>query len=170
MFKSIAFLVLLLPVVLKADSFELMAGSLTYHTLVDHSVTDYFPHKISNDGNLIYNQLYGIGYINNQDLVYQSFRVFAGNNSIEEPMVGGAYSFGFSLKNWDNGLVIGGYFQDGASFSKKINYLWALSDFIPLVGFEFNYKIMLSDKIFIKINNYLSPIITNHSLSIGQNF
>lgn len=169
--KYIFVALLIFSIKSEARSIEFIAGGLTYHTVVNTLVTNNFSNRLTSDGKLIYNQLYGFGYTIHNGLEYDSYKFFVGHNSINENIGGASYSFGFTYKNLDSGFLIGMYRQDSDMFSKNnINYLWMSTDYIPLVGFEFNYKIMLTNTKFIKINNYLSPVITNHTLSIGEDF
>jgi len=153
-----------------ANSIEFITGGLTYHVFGDRTLTNSFPNRLTNDGKLIYNQLYGINYINTDGFYYNSYKFFLGRNSIGEPMGGIAFAEGFTIGNLDTGLLMGVYKQDGDMFYKKTGGIWTSIDYMPLAGLEFNYKIMLTKTKFIKINNYLSPIITNHTISIGENF
>lgn len=167
MIKSIILSILLFCPAVFADSVELIFGGLTYHTFIDPSVSNQFSNRLSKDGALIYNQLYGFGYTTNDEYFYKSYKVFYGHNSINEPMGGGLYSFGLNLDEFQLGLGFGGYFQDGSKF-KQIDV--ELGDFMPLVGIEGSFKIMLSDTYFLKLNSFFGGIIFNETLSLGSEF
>lgn len=164
------FIVLLLSSTSYGDSIEFITGGLTYHPMMITAVSKNFVGKLTSDGKLIYNQLYGVGYTKYHDFTYNSYKFFTGHNSIGENIGGVSYSLGFTDRRLDIGLMVGIYRQDGELFNRKVSYLWMDGNYVPLVGFEFNYKVMLTDTKFIKLNNYLSPVITNHTVSIGENF
>jgi hypothetical protein len=165
--KKLLFILTLLWVLPSgADSVELITGGITYHLLSDPSVTSQFSNKLNSDGSLIANALYGVKYTSYNEIIYSSYTLFGGANSIGAPMGGAIYSYGVELDRLDVGFVGGGYFQDSSLFlARGIE----TTNFMPLLGVEVNYKIPLSEKTFIKINNLISVLVYNLSCSIGMN-
>lgn len=164
----------------KADttSYEVVGGSITEHLVLGpNDPQAAFQTKIGDGGKLIYNPLYGIRTVTENDSRYYSFAGFAGDNSIGEPMYGGMASAG--IKVLDQHLYLGGVFgtygQSDSSYlqSGDIPFKWGMigdTDIVPIVGIEANVKINLSDSTYLKLNNLVTPILTNTSLSFGIHF
>lgn len=168
--KSIVFLILFISSISYAKSAEVIVGGLTYHTLITDRTAKEFTHKLSADGRFIYNQMYGFGYINNTDLFYESYKFFVGQNSIGEGMGGYLYSFGGHFDSWDIGFGFGAYYQNNNQFRDKGIDVITIGGFIPLMGLEFNKKMMLNKTKYIKVNNFFTLLMTNTTLSIGEDF
>jgi hypothetical protein len=152
-------------------SVEAIGGGITYHVIDDGASSKYVT-KWSSDGRLIFNQLYGIKYIDEFFDTYWSMALFGGNNSIGAPMTGAMGSLGFVWGNFNYGLAMGGYLQDDNAFRSKGIEPYRLSEFgntglVPILGAEINYKVDLSNRVYLRLNNLVSPVITNTSLSIG---
>ena len=157
-----------------ADSLEIIGGGVTYH-IIDNGTSNLYANHISNDGRLIFTGLMGIGYNHYFGDNYASFRTFVGENSVANPIVGYMGSYGWAInKGLDIGIVVGGYFQDDIAYQQKGIVPFSLggghSALVPVVGAEINFKVMLSSDKFIKFNNIISPVITNHTISFGVNF
>ncbi len=153
---------------------EVLGGGLTYH-LIDNGAAQSFSHKLSNDGRLIANPSYGLTIYGHQDIFFKAVTVFAGENSVGSGMAGAMYSEGVEVGHAEVGLALGGYAQDSKSFTDLGIHSFRLTsikglDLVPLVGVVLNYRVPLSDKVYIKLNNLISPVITNTSLSLGYNF
>ena len=168
-------LILLLSSISYADntSVELIGGSITYHVM-DDGASSHYVTKWSPDGRLIFNQLYGVKLLVKDNDSYSSMTYFGGNNSIGSPIYGGIVSYGVILKDFNVGLAIGGYMQDDNAFRSVGVEPYRLTEIgssglVPVVGVEINYKVDLSDTMYLKLNNLLSPVITNTSLSLGFN-
>lgn len=172
--NKIILLSLLLSSICFADdsaSIETIGGGLTYH-LIGTGAEQNYSHKLSPDGRLISNFVFGVGVITENDIMYDSFKLFEGYNSVNQPMYGADYSAGFKLNCWYLGLVGGGYLQNDRTMRKagvSPFHLIEIGDMgvMPIVGIEANYKISLSDSTYIKINNLVTPLLTNTSLSLG---
>ncbi len=155
-----------------SDQFELVTGSYAYH-FFGGEVSHKFSNKVSPDGRLITAKLLGIRNTHIfKSKTYLSEAVFIGENSVAKPIYGGVLSFGEILGNWQAGLVCGFYKQDDSEFLKKeiMPFSLAGTGIVPLIGAEVNYKISFSRNYFMKINNVLTPIATNHNISFGVNF
>ena len=149
------------------DSLEVLTGGITYHLFMNPEISAQFSNKLNGDGSLIFNQLYGLKYTKQDDIFYSSYSLFGGNNSIAEPMGGALYSFGIEVDHIDLGIAAGGYLQDASLFQQRgID----TTSFMPILGFECNYKIDVGRKYFVKINNLLSVLMYNLSASIGKDF
>ncbi len=155
-------------------SIEFVGGSLTYHVVSGDALM--YSHKVSADGRLIDNPLYGIGasYYFAENSIYITGRFFKGNNSINQPINGGTFSVGKGFKYLDVGFIIGGYVQNDYDFIKSNVMPFSITPgsnaVVPLIGIELNPKIPLGESFYIKIINILTPLVTNHTLAFGINF
>ena len=161
--------ILLLSTYSWANSIEFLTGGITYHLFNDPSVSQNYVTKLSGDGALIYNPLYGIRYTVDDKMFYNSYSFFGGENSIGQNMGGGLYSFGVLDSNVQLGFALGAYLQNGELFNQQVD-TFTNGNIIPLYGFEFNYKVDLGNKCFIKLNNLLTPLLYNATIGIGQEF
>lgn len=168
--SSLFILILLFSQILNAKSIEMISGGLTYHTFIPDNIAENFTHKWSADGKLIYNQLYGFGYIDNSDIFFSSHKFFIGQNSIGEAMGGYLYSFGGHVDGYDLGLGTGGYYQNNELFKDKGIDMVTIAGFIPLLGIELNKKFMINNTKYLKINTFTTIFLINASLSLGENF
>ncbi len=154
-------------------SFELIGGGLTYHMAGDAS--PYYTDKVSSDGRLIDNFIYGAGvnYIDSTGL-YISIRYFKGNNSVHLPINGGTFSAGAAYKYLDVGWIIGGYVQNEYDFIATGIIPFSLNhgsnSVVPIIGVEISPKLPLGNSFYLKLNNILTPLLTNHTISLGLNF
>lgn len=156
----------LLSLQVHADSTELIFGSLSYH-IINTGAKKYYKYKTSLTPNLITNPLIGIRF---NDKISQT--IFYGKNSIAEPMCGYLAFFGHG-KSIRQGIVAGFYYQNTKKFRDHHIIMFKEfkdSNIIPLVGYEFDFKFKLGKNYYLSENNVLTPIITNHTLSIGMNF
>jgi hypothetical protein len=124
--------------------------------------------------------------------------MFGGANSVGLPMSGMVYERGYAFGGLDVGWVGGGYEQNDYAWRQKTqtnqvvsvvsnNYetftttktttyepfrLFEINGigFVPIVGGAINYRVSLSKTTYIKLNNIISPVITNTSLAFGWNF
>lgn len=171
-------LVIILTLILssfsRADSaIELIGGSITYHVIDDGASSKYVT-KLNGDGRLIFNPLLGAKYLSQETYTYWSASAFTGKNSIGSYMNGAMMSYGLHTTNLYVGGVIGGYEQDDDAFRSQGIDPYRLAEInnqglVPIVGVEINYKVDLNNLFYLKLNNILSPVITNTSLSIGSN-
>lgn len=167
--KTTIFLILLFSQSLFANSIELITGGLTYHVNSDPEVSERFSNKLTSDGSLIYNQLYGFRYTKNDEILYDSYTFFMGHNSINEQMGGFVYSFGIEIDSITLGFAAGGYYQDSSKFTEKgIGLL--VGDFMPVFGVELNKKFMINKTDYLKLNSFFSPVIVTETFSVGEEF
>ena len=157
------------------ESIELLGGSITWHTPLNGSNDGANTNKLSKDGSLIDNPLFGVRLTDTKGIAYDSVAVFGGENSIGKQMGGAMYSTGYVVNKWDVGLVVGAYLQNTNDFYNSGLQPFRVgtegpNDICPIIGAEFNYKIDLSDNMYLKINNVITPVITNNSLSLGYTF
>lgn len=159
-----------------ADSSELVLGGITYHNMQYGDVSERYSNKISHDGRLILTPT--LGYGKTQDLPdteYTSETVFLAANSVGGPSPGGLVQWGLRSHNLQAGLALGAYAQDDTEFRKRGIAPFTCVEvgsvgLVPLGGIALNYQVELAKRFFLKINNIFSPVITNHSLSIGKSF
>lgn len=152
-------------------SLELIGGGLTYH-VIDNGAASQFSNKLSNDGRLIYSPTIGLKILNRPgDYSYKSAAIFRGLNSVGSPMTGGILATGLAIGPFNLGFVIGGYVQNNEDFRARgiqpYSVFGNTNAFVPIAGVEGNVRIPLGEKTYLGINNILTPIITNHSLSLG---
>jgi len=152
---------------------EVDTGGLTYHLFGDTTNSQNYVGKLADAGNLIFNPL--IGYKLTDEFSpteCESYTVFSGHNSVGGAIGGGIYSFGSLDGPLQLGVAVGAYKQDDAQFTNAGVSL-PLNDingYVLLAGFEANYRWMLSDKDFIKINSYLFPGLINMTVGFGGYF
>lgn len=157
-----------------SDTVEVVTGGITYH-IIDDGSSIKNDHKLSDDGRLIVNPLLGVNYSHTSDMFYQSYATFLGKNSIDETMYGFLLQSGLEADNKQLGLVAGAYFEGNRQFVAKGMQPFRLgtsngTDVIPLLGIAFNYKIMLTDRVFMRLNNIMTPIVFNSNVSLGLEF
>lgn len=168
--KASIFLILLVSSICSAKSAELIVGGLTYHTFVADKPASHFTHKLSADGKFIYNHMYGFGYIDSTDIFYSSHKFFIGQNSIGEPMGGYLYSFGGHFDSWDVGFGFGGYYQNNNRFKDKGIYVANIAGIVPLLGLEFNKKMMIDRTKYVKVDTFFTLLTITSCLAIGEDF
>ena len=157
------------------ESYEVFGGDITYHLLDFSGDTSAYRQKISPDGKLIYNPTYGVRYTNETDKDYWSATAFGGNNSLGYPMGGAAYTTGVKPNKYVQlGFVVGGYIQDGQPFYSLGIVPPSLGGIgteilTPIIGAEINFKVKLTDSVFIKESNLIS-FITSSFVSVGVEF
>ena len=164
---------LLLSLQSSADSMEIIGGSLTYHIIGDNF--ENFSNKLSSNGRLIDNPLYGIQYTIENGAYYESLALFSGDNSVGTQILGVKAAKGIKIGNIYFGLAFGAYEQDNTEFSNRGIVPFQVgkigtTGIVPIFGGEVNYKIELGKDIFVKINNVISPILINTTLSLGMSF
>jgi hypothetical protein len=81
----------------------------------------------------------------------------------------------YLTKNIQMGLVYGAYLQDNREFTKReINNPCAIGNakvsLVPIIGLELNLRFPINKRTFIKLNNIVTPTVTNHTLSINVEF
>lgn len=157
------------------ESLELIGPGVTWHVIDIDGASALYNHKLSNDGRLIYTPQIGLRKTHTEaDGLYNSFTLFAAQNSIGSPIYGGMGGTGIELfKMFQAGFIGGLYVQNNNDFEAKgitpFSMTGGSNAIVPLLGLEMNFKIKLSDKMFLGFNNILTPIITNHNLSFGVN-
>jgi len=165
------FLIIMMAITARAEnSLELVGPGVTFH-VIDGGVSNLYSNKLSNDGRLIYTAQLGLRYVSSEDFGYSSIGIFRALNSVGSPITGAIYGYGISMTNLNVGFVAGGYIQNNNDFYARgiqpFTLFGGTNALVPLVGFEINMKIPISKRTFIGFNNILSPVITNHNMSIG---
>lgn len=149
-------------------SVEWMGGSLTYHPFLDNQTAGRFANKVGDDGRLIANAMIGTRYTTIDELGFcEKYSLFGGNNSIGEPMVGGAWTVCHDTGPMSFGLTAGAYYQDKSKFDKRGIVLGVAGDIMPVFGVQVDFKLWENERYYIKENNFLSLLVTNHLLSFG---
>lgn len=152
--------------------FEVLGGGITYHVIDPGSNDAHFAHIISNDNRLIANPMFGLTLGEHDDRIFQSGTIFGGENSIGNSMFGGIYERGYQVGNWQLGLAVGAYEQNDNQYREKGIEPFRLTEvngtgIVPVLGAAINYKINFSEQFYIKLNNVISPVITNSTISFG---
>lgn len=157
------------------NSVELIGPGLSWHVM-NSNAGSLNSNKVSNDGRLLYTPEFGVRktYIEPTGL-YKSVALFTAQNSIGSPVYGGMLGTGLEFKKmFSAGLILGGYVQNNEDFRYKgitpFSVTGGENAFVPLAGFEFNFKLYLSKNVFLGQNNIITPIISNHNLSLGIRF
>lgn len=166
MFKAICKygVLLLVGVAALADTREIVMTSVSYHPMINDAVAAKLDGSLA--PGLIFNPMIGIVETKTDFLFYTSYKGFFGRNCVSQPMVGGMVSAGADLGGFQLGLVGGAYYQDSSKFTERgISIL--VGDIMPILGMEMNYRVYLDDQAFLKLTNTISPVLTNHALSIG---
>ena len=173
--KFVIMLLLLSSTAFAKESIELIGPGVTWHVL-DNGAAPYFSNKLSSDGRLIYTPQVGFRKIHTDNqFVYSSFAAFMGSNSIGSPIYGFVGSTGVELlRILHIGIAIGTYIQNNNDFNAKglepFSMTSGTNALVPILGFEINTQIPISDRMFIGFNNLITPVITNHNLSIGLGY
>lgn len=146
--------------------------ALTQHVLNDNNAAHRYTNRVSKDGSLIANPEIGVIITDTSKDYYESYGIFGGQNSVGGLMGGGLFEFGTVYGHWQIGGALGSYLQDDCEFNRRIISPFELGrshniGLAPVIGVAVNYKIQLSKKTYLQLNNILSPIITNTVLSVG---
>lgn len=142
-------------------SVEFVEGGLTYH--MSSANPEYSP-KLTKDGALIYSQLQGIKLTQNKYCV----TLFTGRNSVDRPIQGMLLSYEWQYKHYYVGPVAGAYIQDNQYFYDQDIEPLTSNGFIPILGAVVSYRVDLNKNWFFKLNNIISPVILNSTVSIGR--
>ena len=160
-----------IPAMAQNKSIEIIGGSLTYHLFIDQTTSSHFTNQLTPDGALIYNSMLGFKLMNyNEYGFYDGEAFFMGKNSVNENMGGFIYDFGMQTGKFDVGFATGFYYQDETLFRSHGIDEMNFNGFVPIFGVELNYKTYITKNKFFKVNNFLSTVLTNHTISIGQDF
>ncbi len=170
------FLFLLTIPVFAQTSLMLGTGSLTPH--ITNSKKPYCNQW--NDTGIIFNRTYYIRYgRGNHAVTYMQ-----GEDSICSSIKGGFYTYRFYGGNFlDMGLIAGGYNYKEENWKATNDNRPAGYDtvdlvsvdvfgleFVPILGIELSLHLIRGRSWSLKLNNILTPIITNHSLALEFRF
>jgi hypothetical protein len=153
---------------------EVLGGSITYHIL-DEGGAVINANKVSSDGRVIANPMTGISIVDENESRFQSVIGFVGENSVGLSMGGAMYERGYVVNHWQLGFAAGFYLQDDNAFRNAGEIPFRVTEIngcgvVPIVGAAVNYKVPLNSLIYLRINNVISPVITNTSISVGWDF
>jgi len=155
---------------------EIGVGGLSYHLAGSPELFSRFSNKTNSSGSLIRNDMLTFKNTHRKGGYYESTAVFIGENSVGSLMSGLIFADGTYLtKNIQMGLVYGAYLQDNREFTKReINNQCAIGNakvsLVPIIGLELNLRFPINKRTFIKLNNIVTPTVTNHTLSINVEF
>ncbi len=153
---------------------DAVGGAVTYH-LIDNGAASFYTQKLSPNGRLIFNEIYGLNLLFESKKWFFSIGGFGGNNSVGLPIEGGLIAWG--LKFWTShcylGWALGGYFQSDKDYRAKgvipvkLFEIKNNQDFVPLVGIEFAVKFMITDSFYFKIYELLTPVLNINTAAVG---
>jgi len=159
------------------DTIEIFGGpSLTFHVIDPNIVVDSnFSNKVSSDGRLIANPLFGITYGHNDGRLFSSITGFLGEDSLGDLMEGAIYERGYQFKWLQLGLAGGGYIQNDVPYHNDNIAPFRLLEvdglgLVPVVGAAVNLHFHINDRTYVFVNNVLTPVITNTTVGLGFSF
>lgn len=174
--KYILGLILLFGAASHADeNWEFIGPGITYH-VIDNGAAPYFDHKLSGDGRLIFTPMVGLKKTHiDPTNTYNSFTIFTAANSIGSQVYGAVGGTGIRFfRILYGGFAYGAYVQNNNDFKAMGITPFSINDgvnaIVPIFGLEINAHFPIGDTLFIGFNNLLTPIITNHNLSIGLQY
>ncbi len=90
-------------------------------------------------------------------------------------MQGAIYEQGVTLNRLSVGWAAGGYLQQSRYFTDLGDNSFRVmnvngTDIVPLVGLVLNYTVWRAERSYLRLNNLVSPVITNTSLSLGLEY
>lgn len=103
-----------------------------------------------------------------------------GNDSICSEISGTFYHYLFSRTNWyDMGITLGGYrfnmnnwkrherrTPNGIAAPSPVHTKFGDQDIVPVLALEFDIHLIRREGWAFKLNNLITPIITNHSVAL----
>lgn len=153
-------------------SLEGLAGGITYHLVDTDAASAHYIYKLNANGRLIYNSLWGYGVLVEDNKNYFAIKTFLGDNSVGLPMMGSMLSYGWKWHGLYYGPVLGVYFENDDAYRAMGVQPFRIAEdgsmgIVPIIGIELNYRIDLTDRVYLKLNNVITPYLTNTSLSLG---
>jgi hypothetical protein len=149
---------------------DIHLGSITHHIIVRDGVEEKFEGKIAFGGRTIYNGLLGLGVTDIDGDVYETRRLFLGQNSLHNFMFGAAYGGGYHSPYIDYGFIVGMYGQNHRFYAEKglrvFSFVIKSTDLIPIIGGEVVFHYALTPHIDIGLANVVTPALSNHALRI----
>ena len=171
---------------------DLTNSLYNYH--YSKSNAEKYENKVSEDGRLINNPLYGITLSwqhKKNPKKFKSFSIFSGKDSIDSDMNGFSFTWGRgSLKEsgWQYGFIWGLYFYDedvweerylkvknGKATTSSPSWLRTkinedIRGVNMILGLELKRQWKINDTILLKSKNVITPQIINISVAVGFNF
>ena len=185
-FYFILFFMFLLNISYAETNFELGTSFLTHH--YSDLNADRFANKVSQDGRTIDNPLYSMTWVwqDKGESDYGSFSLYSGEDSIGSPMNGFLLTKGLGYIDRTSlqlGFIWGMYFYDENAWREKFydrtaqTPSWLVATYgeqwngINMIfGLELNLQIQLSESVYVRLKNNITPMISNHSFALGFNF
>lgn len=168
-------LLVLLPSMALADGIEMHYSFLTTHIIgSSERVARLYKNKVNNSG-VITNKALGYSLTLNSN----RYGIFIGENSVGLPIYGFKYSRVFHLSSHvELNFTAGAYHQNGEDFPEATKTCGAngctslapVPSIVPIIGVDLNFYLYRGSYFFVKQNNLLTPIITNHGISVGSFF
>lgn len=154
-----------------AYDFDFSLGSITHHLIVRDDVEKEFKGGIAFNNRMIANALFAIGIRERLEKErYHTLRIFGGQNSIHEAMLGLMLETGKQKHYLDYGFIIGLYGQNNRLYHEKDidNIAFEVGDLglIPVVGGAIHVKYPITKKLTLGLSNMITPALTNHSILV----
>lgn len=163
-----------------ADSIEVVGGSITAHLLPFSTYSPKVdPYKslagqLGQNTGVIANPLFGLRYVGEDERTYWTAAGFFMENSVGQPSAGFLTSLGRKFFNGHlyAGGVLGAYEQCDSCYIES--GLWPYkfttigdTDIVPVIGIEINFRVNISEKYYLKLNNIVTPLLTNTTIGFG---
>jgi hypothetical protein len=158
------------------DEIAFHVNILTMHFSNPEDICSKYENKVSKNGCNINNPLYGISFRETINGAYRQNSFFFGQDSIGSNIVGYMNTMGMA-SDWglELGLTFGFYFMSKKPWEAKGIQTPSLSvgsdySLIPVAGIQGDFRIPVGNSLFIKLNNLITPTISNHNVSIGWSY
>lgn len=183
---TILYVIFTINIVYAETNFEIGSSFLTHH--YSDLNADRFANKVSQDGRTINNPLYSLSWVwqDKGDSDYSSFTLYSGEDSIGSPMNGFLLTKGLGYTDRTSlqlGFIWGMYFYDENAWREKFydreaqTPSWLVASYgeqwngVNMVfGLELNLQVQVSDSVYVRLKNNITPMISNHSFALGFNF
>lgn len=139
---------------------EVVAGGYVYHPI-------HFSEKIPRG---LWRPILAFKHTTYSSDTYMSYVGFMGADCIDSPITGAAFSTGFNFEYLDVGSIVGAYKYNRKAWKDANVNIGTILPFLPIIGLELNFKYQITDKLGVKFNNIITPVITNSSMSLIINF
>ncbi len=172
MIKQMLLLTLMTIPTLKAQEF--LVGGITTHPFMDKTTCNELTLVLVKKHCVIANATLGVG-INRGNVNHY---IFIGSDSFAQTMIGYKHTYYFSpfFDNVRLGASLGAYVTPSTEYDSRkvtngLGFRIGLDAMIlPIVGLDVDVTLYENKFYKVRLNNFISPIITNHSLSFQANF
>ena len=164
--------VFLFPTIHAEETTTLKLGSLTPH--YSRTASDKFDHKTSLGKQIILNPLYAIRHTEYLNDYYLAQEFFFGEDSIGSPIAGIGFAKGVYNKVGELGLVGGTYVSNTKTWDRAqvetLGVPVGSHKLVPVMGVEANLNLFRIGELQIKLNNLITPVLSNHTIGVSWAF